>query len=357
MHVSALLVAALATASAASSTTNVTIYRNESFVPGNKLPLPHALTDGAEIIDLFLSLSSSTTWNLISKTKMEGDTGEPEGMVRVGDERLFVTSNQYTEATVKYNKTINGTDRTAGAGYSHMLIYDLQGNRIANASLTPPGDLQYHGGGLDYDGRYIWITLAQYRPNSTATIARIDPLNLNMTRLFRVDDHNGGIVHDIFTNELVTLNWNAANGTTWSLNGYPRGFAPIPDFTPPSRDVPNPSFYIGYQDCKFLGHHAMPNLLLAQQGGAGSDTNLNPVRPVMLCGGVATLDNDFSLGGLALVDLQTMQPLWEVPITLTSDLGVTLTENPVDAQVVDGKLRVWFMPDQHNSTLYVYEAS
>ncbi|OKL63845.1 hypothetical protein UA08_00436 [Talaromyces atroroseus] len=353
MRASALLLAALATVSAASNT-NVTVYRNESFLPGNILPPPHAVTDGGAIVDLFLSLSSSTKWKLVSKTKMQGNTGEPEGMARVGDERLFVTSNQYTESTVKYNATINGTDRTDGAGYCHMLIYNLQGQVIANASLTPPGDMEYHGGGIDYDGRYVWITLAQYRPNSTATIARIDPLNLNTTRLFRVGDHNGGIVHDIFTNELVTLNWNGANATTFSLNEYPMGFTPMPGFTHPMRDVPNPSFYVGYQDCKFLGHHALPNLLLAQRG-YNYQINFNPVRPVMLCGGVATLDG-FSLGGIALVDMLTMLPLWEVPITLTSDLGVTLTENPIDAQVVDGKLRMWFMPDQHNSTLYIYEA-
>ncbi|KAJ5708912.1 hypothetical protein N7493_010246 [Penicillium malachiteum] len=71
----------------------------------------------------------------------------------------------------------------------------------------------------------------------------------------------------------------------------------------------------------------------------------------MFCGGVATLDYSslsVNLGGIALIDLQTMLPLWEVPITLTSDLGVSMTENPIDIAVVD---------DQHNSTLYVYEAA
>lgn len=353
MRTSTFLLTALAVVA---SSSNVTIYRNESFLPGNNLPESHSTTDGKDIVNLFLSLSSSTKWTLISKTKMEGDTGEPEGMVRVGDERLFVTSNQYTVPTVKYNKTINGTDRTAGAGFSHMLIYDLEGRRIANGSLTAAGDIEYHGGGIDYDGRYVWITLSQYRPNSTATIARIDPLNLEVTRLFRHDDHNGGIVHDTISNELVTLNWNGANATTWSLNRFPNGFTAIPGFTPPIRDVPNPSFYVGYQDCKYLGHHAMPNLLRVQAGCGLLHSDFNLVRPVMLCGGVGTFGN-LSLGGLALVDLQTMLPLWEVPITLTSDLGVTLTENPVDVQVVEGKLRVWFMPDQHNSTLYVYEAA
>ncbi|EED17877.1 conserved hypothetical protein [Talaromyces stipitatus ATCC 10500] len=344
MRTSTLLVAALAaTVSTAKCSSNVTIYRNESFLPGNKLPESHITTDGKDIVNLFVSLTSSTKWTLISKTKIEGDTGEPEGMVRVGDQRLFVTSNQYTIPTVKYNKTINGTDRTPGAGFSHMLIYDLEGRRIANASLTAPGDIEYHGGGIDYDGRYVWITLAQYRPNTTATIARIDPLNLKVTRVFRTADHNGGIIHDTITNELVTLNWNGQNATTWSLNGYPKGFTALPSFTYPLRNVPNPS------------HHTIPTLLLAQ-ACCGLQPDFNPVRSVMLCGGVGTFGK-LSLGGMALVDTQTMLPLWEVPITLTSDLGVTLTENPVDVQVVDGKLRVWFMPDQHNSTLYVYEAN
>jgi hypothetical protein len=80
----------------------------------------------------------------------------------------------------------------------------------------------------------------------------------------------------------------------------------------------------------------------------------------MLCGGVATIQHassSFNLGGLALVDIRTMLPLWEVPIELLSDLGTPMTGNPIDAAVVDGKLRIYAVPDQHNSILYVYEAN
>jgi hypothetical protein len=274
-------------------------------------------------------------------------------MARVGDDRFFVSCGTWTVPTEKYNQTINGTDRTPGAGFAHMVIYDGHGRRVANATLTNPGDIEYHGGGIDYDGRYIWVTIAQYRPNSTATVARIDPLTLEQTRLFRTDDHNGRIVHDIITDDLVTLNWGARNATTWSLKGYPRGFTPLPGFTPPQRSLPNPSFYVDYQDCKFLGHHAVPNSLIQIQT-AGDNNNSKSIRPVMLCGGVATIST-FNLGGLALVDLESMLPLWEIPVGLTSDLGASLTQNPVDAAVVDGKLRFYFLPDQHNSTLYVYQ--
>ena len=79
----------------------------------------------------------------------------------------------------------------------------------------------------------------------------------------------------------------------------------------------------------------------------------------MLCGGIAAIgtgDSAFYLGGIAIVDVESMVPLAEVPITLTSALGYPLTANPIDASVEDEKLRLYFLPDQHNSTLYVVEA-
>lgn len=320
---------------------------NEPFVPNNSLPPSHATTDGASIVKLFPNLSRNTVWQLVSKTPFQGDTGEPEGLVRVGDDRYFVSSGQWTVPTEKYPQPINGTDRTAGAGFAYMLIYDGQGTLIANGSLTEPGDIEYHTGGIDYDGRYIWDTLSQYRPNSTATIVKIDPLTLNKTSLFRTDDHNGGIVHDIVTDNLVTFNWGGRNATTWNIKKYPQGFAPLPDFTAPLSSVPDPSFFIDYQDCKFIGHHALPGTKVT--------------RPIGFCGGVASIKTSatasFNLGGIGLIDIQTYEPLWEVPIGLTSDLGAPLTQNPIDIAVVNGKLRIYCLPDQHTSTLYVYEAT
>jgi hypothetical protein len=76
----------------------------------------------------------------------------------------------------------------------------------------------------------------------------------------------------------------------------------------------------------------------------------------MICSGVATLTKTATIGGIAIVDLETMTPLDEVPITMVSDLGAPVIQNPFEVDIVDGRLRVYFMPDQHNSTLYVYEA-
>ena len=85
----------------------------------------------------------------------------------------------------------------------------------------------------------------------------------------------------------------------------------------------------------------------------------------MLCAGIASLTNpanasapSYNLGSLSLVDTTSMLPVGEIPVTLTSELGVNLAENPVDVSVNEetGALRVYFLPDQRESTLYVYEA-
>jgi Family of unknown function (DUF6454) len=55
---------------------------------------------------------------------------------------------------------------------------------------------RYHPGGPDYDGEFLWLPVAEYRPNSSADIYRIDPTTYDVTKLFTVSDHIGGVVRD-----------------------------------------------------------------------------------------------------------------------------------------------------------------
>ncbi|KAJ3991431.1 hypothetical protein F5050DRAFT_1190394 [Lentinula boryana] len=113
-------------------------------------------------------------------------------------------------------------------------------------------------------------------------------------------------------------------------------------FTIPISTSRNPSYYIDYQDCKFLGRYP---------------AQCSKRRPLMLCSGVATIGTGLNLGGIAIIDVESMVPLVEIPITMTSDAGTLVTQNPIDVSVSeDGQLRLYWLPDQHNSTLYVYEA-
>ncbi|KAL6245646.1 hypothetical protein RBB50_007645 [Rhinocladiella similis] len=320
--------------------TNITIHQpNVAFVP-TPLPAPGAASNFEAIIEQFNLLGRTTVWNLVKKIKFEGDTGEPEGMVNIGEERYILGGGQWTNKTVSYGKNviINGTDRTPGSGYAHLTVYDGQGKRVADATLTAPGAIEYHIGGIEYDGDKIWATIAQYRPNTTATIISVDPTTLEDQNVFHYADHLGGIVHDTQKQELSTLNWGARNASVWDLSKAPAA-CPYPEFSHPKSVARNPSYFIDYQDCKFLGY---------SQVYAG--------RPTMMCSGVATYSNNVTVGGLAVVDTETMVPYSEVPLTLLSDLGTPITQNPFDVALVDGKMRLYFLPDQRNSTLYVYEA-
>lgn len=156
--------------------------------------------------------------------------------------------------------------------------------------------------------------------------------------ILSVADHQGGAVHDTKSGTVVTLNWGSRQASIWDGHGKPP--AP-PGFARPKAEVRNPSSFVDYQDCKFLGRY--------EQQIYGS-------RPVMLCSGVADLANT-RIGGLAIVDMETMVPLHEVPVTLVSELGAAMTKNPMDVAVVDGKMRLYFLPDERNSTLYVYEVA
>lgn len=331
---SALLALLLSSLTPTLPAVNWTLSRPDVSIALSPLPPPGASAQGDEIIRQFTALARSTEWALVEKVPFEGDTFETEGLVRLGSDRYFVSAGEWT---VPRSTSTAGPDGTAiaGEGFAHMLVFDGKGRRIADATITSAGAPEYHGGGIEYDGTYIWATLAQYRPDSTATLVRMRPDTLQPEPILRIADHMGAVVHDLSSGNLLTLNWGARSASLWNLNYKPN---PLPEFSAPRAVIKNPSHYTDYQDCKFLGH--------SQQHG---------FRPVMLCGGITSLYGT-TIGGVALVDMKSMVPLYEVPLTMLSDRGVLVTKNPMDVAIVDGKMRLFFLPDERNSTLYAYEA-
>ncbi|KKZ60584.1 hypothetical protein EMCG_04761 [[Emmonsia] crescens] len=341
----------LFTSITALQTSSLKIHHPEiPFIPSPILPPPNPSTNADQIATLFNHLDADTKWTLIDKIHLDGNLGEPEGLIRLSspnstDVRYAVSLGHFPLRPLPYpfGKRINGTDRTAGAGTAHLVLFDGTGTRIADAQLSGNlgDDDEYHPGGIDYDGQHIWMTIAQYRPNSTARIVRVDPRSLQATTLFHADDHYGAVVRDTRANRLLALNWGSRDAAVWDLNDYDCGGATLPDvdsdnvIAKPTEEIRNPSFFIDYQDCKFLGYPAM-------YGGE---------RAVMICAGVSG-----RVGGLALVDMKSMVPLAEVPLSMKSSWGGVITQNPFDVGVVEGRLRGYFMPDLLIGAVYVYEA-
>lgn len=85
------------------------------------LPAPYAHANAADIVRQFSKLTKDTEWKCVEKMDC-GHFAEPEGMVRVGNDRIVISHNVYTERTQKFAQLVDGFDRSAGAGFGMLTV-------------------------------------------------------------------------------------------------------------------------------------------------------------------------------------------------------------------------------------------
>ena len=141
---------------------------------------------------LIPKLTRGTQWTQKSAVELQFPTHHPQGMVRIGD-AFFVSSVEIKKPTTRYPTPQDGYDRDTGEGVGHLFKVDAQGKLLASVTLGE-GSI-YHPGGIDFDGKDIWVPVAEYRPNSQSIVYKVDPTTLKATEIFRFKDHVGGIVH------------------------------------------------------------------------------------------------------------------------------------------------------------------
>jgi hypothetical protein len=235
-------------------------------------------------------------------------TCHPQGMVKIG-EAIFVSS-------------VEVLDREAGKGVGHLFKIDKAGALVSDLKLGEGA--MYHPGGIDYDGRSIWVPVAEYRPDSRSIVYRVDPQTMKASEVFRVADHIGAIVHDTDADTVHGVSWGSRRFYRWTPAGEARGV------------TENTSHYVDYQDCKYAGRHRM------------------------LCTGVTEIRQTpeaapFRLGGIDLVSLEDGRPQHQVPVLLWTAAGLDMTHNPVWIEPAAAGLRAYFMPEDDHSTLYAYD--
>ncbi|EFG2885957.1 hypothetical protein BO068_005156, partial [Escherichia coli] len=184
-------------------------------------------------------------------------------------------------------------------------------------------------------GKYIWVPVAEYRPNSQSIIYRVDPQTMKAEEVFRFRDHVGGIVHDVEGKALHGVSWGSRRFYKWPLT-QDGGAIENAAAKPEELRVRNPSQYIDFQDC----HSAGASRMLC------SGLNAYKTKPDA---------EPFRLGGIELVDLKENRPVWQVPVELWSPSGLPMTQNPFFMETTDTGLRAYFMPDDDKSTLFVYD--
>ena len=282
--------------------------------------------------DRAMKLTRGTAWKQVAAIAVGFPTFHPQGMFKIGDD-FYVSSVDIRKPTVRYPQLREGYDRDTGEGEGHLFKISPSGQLLADLKLGE--GTVFHPGGIDFDGKFLWVPVAEYRPNSQSIIYKVDPATMKPVEVFRFKDHIGGIVHNTDGKSLHGVSWGSRRFYKWPLSDA--GAVTNADAKPEALRVMNPGQYIDYQDCHYVGGERM------------LCSGLNAYRTAP---GAAP----FYLGGLELVDLKDNRPIWQVPVELWSPSGLPMTQNPVYVEKTATGLRAHFMPDDDKSTLFIYEA-
>lgn len=285
-----------------------------------------AQNDG--LSDNFRLINSSANWQLLEKIPLQFTSYHPQGLVKVG-EYFYLSSVETIEQPQLLSEanSNSGYDRSPGVGVGHLFKFDGAGTLVQQISLGE--NKLYHPGGIDFDGESIWVSVAEYRPNSQSIVYRVDPDTLAAEEVLRFDDHLGAIVHDSQRAMLHGVSWGAESYYSWQS----RGQAYVADEFKMTKAEGSS---IEYQDCQYL-----PSSL-------------------MLCSGIGELviDNThtFTVGGIELINLDSHQVEHRITVTNTTPTGEFMVRNPSYFEFRSiGRSNFYFVPENNQSNLYIYE--
>ena len=267
---------------------------------------------GDELVRRIASLTRTSAWTLVASIPLAFPAYHPQGLVKVAG-TFYMTS-------------------VDGAGLGHLFKIDASGRLIADLKLGE-GAI-FHPGGIDYDGTSIWVSVAEYRPDSRTIVYRVNPETLQAKEVFRFDDHIGAIVHNTDDHTLHGVSWGSRRFYRWTLDRD--GRATNRAVAPAILRTLNRSHYIDYQDCKYAG------------------------RRRMICTGVMEIRQApgaprFRLGGIDVVNLADGRAEYQVPVNLWTPSGLVMTQNPVWIEPHGEGLRAYFVPEDDKATLYIYD--
>ncbi|HBI86567.1 MAG TPA: hypothetical protein DDY75_01525 [Sphingobacterium sp.] len=277
-------------------------------------------------IESLMRVKSTTAMVLKDSIPLLFDTYHTQGLTKIGD-YFFLTGVDVHRWPKAYKKLMGKFDRDVGVGNGYIMKFNLKGELISKVSLGHGS--MYHPGGIDFDGENIWVPVCEYRPFGRSLIYRLNPITMAAQEVFIVDDAIGAIIYNRDENELIGMNWDAVQFYKWKkVYGEDKW-----DLTSVSR---NDQHFIHYQDGQYIG-----------QG-------------LMLCSGlnsfqaVPNTKDKIIIGGLQLLDVKTYSSRYSIPIELWSKKGRVMTGNPFCAEVIDGEINCYFVPDDNHSILYTY---
>lgn len=85
-------------------------------------------------------------------------------------------------------------------------------------STTKEGVPIIHPGGINYDGKFLWVPVAGYTREGPSIIYKINPDTMEILNTFTFDDHIGGIASN-GTDRLYLANWDTVHLYVCDMEG------------------------------------------------------------------------------------------------------------------------------------------
>lgn len=224
--------------------------------------------------DRIRQLDRRTRWELTDTVPVDGDVGHPQGMTRWGEH-----GTSWLVSTVHPRR-----------GRGELIVVGDDGSMLAVLDVTD-GE-RIHPGGLSADGTGCWVAVAEYRPESTTLVHRLDR-ELNLVTSFRFDDHLGAIC-ELADHTLFAVSWGSRRWYRLDADGH------VLD------QRPDPNHYVEIQDLQQL------------DGGHVTATAVGQLR---------TPDGSMQLGGITLIDTATLSCVHETPVAAWMPSGRAATYN------------------------------
>lgn len=303
-----------------------------SFLHFQLLSAQQVKTATVERVNTFQYLNknilSEPEWVLNDSIPLNFTTYHTQGLTRAGD-FYYLTSVKVSRWPKKYDSPVNGYDRDNGEGVGYLFKFNKDG-KLAD-SIRLGKDEIYHPGGIDYDGKYIWVPVCEYRPHGRSIIYRVNPQTLEATVVTSIYDAIGAVAYNRADSELVGMNWGSRTFYRWKID---KAGNKVKAALLNEKGYINPHFYTDFQDCNYAGDGKM--ICSGLRGYRNAKGELIP------------------LGGLEIVDMKSFEAGLQLPVNTYTGKAVVLTNNPFFIDITNNKLQCYFVPEDNESVLYVY---
>lgn len=109
---------------------------------------------------------------------------------------------------------VTSVDSAAHKGYLHQ--FNRKTGKFEKQVEVTDGP-RYHPGGFSISNDSIWLPVAEYKPNSTATLVELDKRTLAVKRKISVADHIGCIA--VTKDALIAGNWGSRRLYVFDMDG------------------------------------------------------------------------------------------------------------------------------------------